>query len=504
MPDNEKTLPPVPKKRTRISLVWIIPIVAAAAGVWIAVTKILNQGPEITIVFSSADGLTANKTKISYNGLEVGTITGIKLADDHQHVIATARMNPKTKPFLCKDTKFWVVKPRMSGLSITGLGTLLSGYYIGVQLGQSKESARDFVALETPPLTGNVPGRIFTLRTPELGSLGEGTPIYFRQLPAGQVVSYELDPDAKFLDVKIFVQSPYDQYVCPDTRFWNASGMAVSLTASGLHVQTESLMSVLAGGIAFETPADDKPQPPADAGTTFTLFENRTEAFRPPTHDPHTYVIVFKQSVRGLEVGAPVIASGITIGEVTAINPQLDAQKDEFTVPVTITIDAARYGVRIFNLPPAENAADSNQRVMDDLVAHGLRAQLKNGNLISGALYVALDFHPDAPAVTLDWSRKPVELPALSGQMEAVEDTALNLMKSLDTTLGTVRGTLTNTDHLLNNASTLIEPDSELNAGLNGLLQQGGDAARAVRILADYLERHPEALIRGKTGENKQ
>ena len=196
MPDNDPPLPPVsesravPKKRTRLSLVWVIPIVAAAAGVWIAVTKILEKGPEITIVFSSAEGLVANKTKIDYNGLDVGTVTSLKLMDDHRHVMATAAMHPKSEEFLVKDAKFWVVKPRMSGLNITGLGTLISGNYIGVQLGESKESERHFIALESPPLTGDVPGKIFTLKATELGSLGAGTPIYFRQIQAGQVVSY--------------------------------------------------------------------------------------------------------------------------------------------------------------------------------------------------------------------------------------------------------------------------------------------------------------------------
>lgn len=509
MPDNEKSFPAVaeaktvPKKRTRISLVWVIPIVAAVAGVWIAVTKIMEKGPEITIVFQSADGLEANKTKINYNGLNVGVITAIRLMEDHKRVIATAQMSPKAKEFLVKDTQFWVVKPRMSGLNISGLGTLISGYYIGVQLGQSKESERSYTALETPPLTGDVPGRIFILKTPELGSLGEGTPIFFRKLSAGQVVSYKLDASGKFLNVKIFVQAPYDQYVNPDTRFWQASGIDLSLTASGLRVQTESVMSILAGGIAFETPASDAPLPPADDGLTFNLFNDRAEAFRPPPRSPHTYLIVFKQSVRGLEVGAPVVVNGITIGEVTAINPQFDAQKVEFTVPVTVTIDAARYGVRFLNLPAGEDAIASNQRVMNSMVAHGLRAQLKTGNLISGSLYVAIDLHPDAPPATLDWSQNPVELPAMPGQIEAVEDTALNLMKSLDITLGSVRGTLTNADKVLGDAGTFIAPDSMFNSQLDNLLKQGGSAAQALRVLADYLERHPEALIRGKTGEAK-
>src|SRR5258706_4225320 len=182
MPDNDtfSKVPEakaVPKKRTRLSFVWIIPIVAAVAGVWIAVTRVLEKGPEITIVFSTGDGLEAIKTKIEYDGLEIGKLTSIKLADDHKHVIATAAMGPKSKDFLVKDLKFWVVKPRVSGLNVTGLGTLISGYYIGVQLGESKVSERHFTALESPPLTGDVPGKIYMLKTRELGSLCQVTPI---------------------------------------------------------------------------------------------------------------------------------------------------------------------------------------------------------------------------------------------------------------------------------------------------------------------------------------
>ncbi len=493
----------VPRKRTRLSFVWVIPIVAAVAGVWIAATKILSTGPEITIVFSSASGLEVNKTRIEYNGLKVGTLTSLRLMADHKHVIATAAMVPKAKELLVKDTKFWVVKPRVSGLNITGLGTLISGYFIGMQIGESKESKSDFTALETPPPTGDVPGRIFLLKTEELGSLAAGTPVYFRQLPAGQVLSYELDKGGEFLNVQIFVQAPYDQYVNPDTRFWQASGIDVSLTAGGLHVQTESVMSILAGGVAFETPASDSPRPPAEAGTTFTLFGDRAEAFRPPPGDPYVYLLTFKQSVRGLAIGAPVEVGGITIGEVTEIHPQFDMNTMEFTVPVTICVDPKRYGVNFIDVLPGEDAMKTHKKVMETLVKRGLRAELKTGNLLSGSLYVAFDFVPDAPPVALNWSRNPVELPTVSGKLDALEDNVTSLIKNLNVVTVGVQGTLTNADRLLTNAGNLVAPDSAFNTELINLLQQGGGAAQSLRVLADYLERHPEALIRGKTGEAK-
>src|ERR1700719_1086492 len=288
MPDRDPPIPSapdsraVPKKQTRLSPVWLIPILAAALGVWVAVARIRSEGPKITIVFQSAEGLEAGKTKINYRGVDVGTIKAIRLSRDHQRVIATAQMTPKTEEFLAEDTRFWVVRPRISGASVTGLGTLISGAYIGMEIGSSTQPKRNFVALETPPVvTGNAPGRFFVLKTSDLGSLDLGTPLFFRRLQVGQVASYILDKDGKFFTVKIFVRAPYDQYVTANTRFWQESGVDVSLSANGLSVQTQSLLSVLIGGIAFETPTTGAVLPAAEANTLFILFSDRAEAFRP-------------------------------------------------------------------------------------------------------------------------------------------------------------------------------------------------------------------------------
>ena len=353
MTGSEHPLPHVPesrtlvKKKTRLSLVWIIPIVAALIGAWIAVTTIMNEGPKITIVLRSAEGLEAGKTKIHYNGVEIGTITKIRLTDDHQRVIATASMAPKTEAFFVEDTKFWVVTPRVSGATISGLGTLISGAYIGMEIGKSSTQQRSFTALDTPPqVLSDVPGRYFALKSTDLGSVDYGTPIYFRRLLVGQVVLYELDKDGKTLTIKVFVNAPYDQYVTPETRFWQASGVDLSLSASGLRVQTQSVMSLLVGGIAFETPATGPALPPAEANTVFTLCSNRAEAYRPPPKNPQTYVLVFNQSVRGLSLGAPVEFRGIPIGQVEDIHAELDAMTLQFTIAVTISVDPQGLGVR--------------------------------------------------------------------------------------------------------------------------------------------------------------
>jgi paraquat-inducible protein B len=515
----------VAKPPARFSIIWLIPLVAALAGLWVAINTIRNEGPKITITFKSADGLDANKTKIRYNGVEVGELSAIRLSDDYQSVIATAKMSPKTEQFLRKDTKFWVVRPQISGANVSGLSTIISGAYIGMEIGKSKDSERHYEALPNAPLeTGGVTGRFFTLKTPQLGSLGKGTPIYYRRLQAGQVSNYELDPSGKFLNVTVFVQAPYDQYVTGDTRFWQASGIDLSLTANGLRVQTESVLSILVGGIAFETPVTDTPLPPAGADATFTLAKDREQAFRPPAQNPQKFKFVFTESLRGLTVGAPVEINGITIGEVLEIHAQFDAGLGEFTAPVTVQVDPARYGVDFLNAPVTGTAEDiaSHRKALDTFVARGLRAQLKTGSFISGSRFVALDFFPDAPPVTLDWTQTPVQLPTLPGSMESIEAGVVGVIKklerlplaelgtnlnktvaNLDKTLVGAQGTLTNADLLLKNASGFIAPDSAFDAQLNAMLQQVGGAAQAMRVLADYLERHPEALLRGKSGSAK-
>jgi paraquat-inducible protein B len=529
MPESENPLVPesnvVPRKKGSVSLVWLVPILAAAVGLWIAVTTIRNRGPEITIVFKSADGLEAGKTKIRYNGIDIGTVTTVHLSADHQKIVTIARMDPKTEPFLVKDTKFWVVRPRVSGATISGLGTLISGAYIGAEIGQSTERERNYEGLEDAPVeTGGVHGRFFNLTTSALGSLDRGTPVFYRRLQAGQVVSYSLNKDGKSLDVQIFVQEPYVQFVHRDTRFWQASGVDVSLTASGLKVQTESFLSILIGGVAFESPDTDPAAPPAEPNTSFVLHTDRAAAFRPPARDPQTYVMVFKESVRGLSVGAPVEFRGIAIGEVTDIQARFDRETYTFSVPVTVKVDPERFGVEMLGdkqMSAGERLA-MHRTIMENMVKRGLRTQLRTGSLVSGSLFISADLFPESAPATLDWSKSPAELPTIPGKLESLQNSLEGIVKKLDQlqlqqllddlhktfgnvdqTLVGLQGTLTNADLMMVNASKIIAPNAPLENQLNSMLMEMGGAARSLRLLTDYLERHPESLIRGKAGEPK-
>jgi paraquat-inducible protein B len=530
----------VPGKQRRLSVVWIIPIVAAFIGGWIAVHKYLSQGPTITVSFQSAEGLEAGTTKIKYNGVDIGTVSSITLSEDRKGVVVTAKMAVESKEMLVEDTLFWVVRARISGGTVSGLGTLLSGSYIGVDVGKSKEKRRDFKGLAVPPVvTGDVPGRFFLLRGENLGSLDYGTPVFFRRIQVGQVVGYDLDKDGRSITAHMFIRTPYDQYVNPDTRFWNASGVDLSLTANGISVRTESLVSILIGGIAFETPATGLVLPPADPNTLFTLFNERSSAMKPPAGIPHTYVVVFSQSVRGLVPGAPVEIYGMNIGEVMAIGMNFDQKTFGVSVPVTVKVYPELASEKLVK-GSATPAPSDRRHMLDRLVELGFRAQLRTGNYVTGALYIAFDLFPNAPGAKIDWSREPPEIPTVPGELEGIEQSLKSIVQKLDQlpleaiakdlrkTLATLdqslkdvgglakrvstdwvpegknmlaeaRRALESAERTLNSANTVfLGPNAPVQQEFRDALQELTSAARALRVLADYIDRHPEGLLRGK------
>ena len=242
-----------------------MPIIAVLIGGWLAVKAVIDKGPTITISFATGEGLEAGKTKIKFKNVDIGTVKGVSLSPDHGHVIARAELAKDAARLLVDDTRFWVVRPRISGGTVSGIGTLLSGSFIGMDLGAASTPRRDFVGLEMPPvIPSGVPGREFVLKGDDMGSLDVGSPIFFRRLQVGQVTSYNLDDNGKGVTMRVFINSPYDKYVKDDTRFWQASGVDVSLDTNGVKVNTQSLVAILIGGLAFQTPEEN-------AGTTEVL-----------------------------------------------------------------------------------------------------------------------------------------------------------------------------------------------------------------------------------------
>ncbi len=260
------------QKGFRLSVVWIIPILAAVVALGIAIQRIRNAGPTIHIIVKSASGIEAGKTLIKYKDVTIGHVTTVQLSDDYTKVMVTAEIDKHAEGLIVEDAKFWVVEPRVSLSGVSGLNTLLSGQYIGFQKGTSLKSARDFTVLDVAPVITDQPGQRLRLTASSLGSIGVGAPIYYRSLSVGEVESYKLSADGKSIEATIFVNAPYDKYVSSATRFWNASGIDVTAGANGIQIRTESIISVLVGGIGFDVPDFVPPGEPVATNTEFPLY----------------------------------------------------------------------------------------------------------------------------------------------------------------------------------------------------------------------------------------
>ncbi len=544
------------KRRRGISLVWIIPIVAAIVAGWIAVTTYLNQGPVITVSFETGDGLEAGKTKVKYKDVDIGVVQSVKISDDLQRITATAELNQGTGRFLTSDARFWIVRPRIGAGGISGLGTVLSGAYVEVDPGAAKgKSERAFTGLEVPPLIhSNVPGRAYILQAPSLGSISRGASIYYRGIDVGQILGYDLASDDKSLIIHIFVRAPFDKLVRTDSRFWNVSGLRLTTGANGISVQMASVQSLLVGGVEFDTPARLEAGKVADADTAFQLFDSREAVDENAYTEKVPYTVRFEGSLRGLKVGAPVEFRGLKIGSVTDIRLQYDPKTNAVIAPVLIEIEPQRLQLTeaMAPLKPYEG--------MSRLVEKGLRAQLVTGSLLTGDLLVSLDFHPEAPPAKLQMTAPYPTIPSVATQLEALT-TSLNgilqqlssmplpeLIADLRTTVNSINATVgspaikqtvdrlnevlasvdavtkglqANTGPLLQNlreaasnadealrqmkvtmasANDMLGPNSQVRYSLTNMMTELTTAARSIRVFADYLDRHPEALIRGKTG----
>jgi paraquat-inducible protein B len=546
---TEQPAPPVAVKAKKgISLVWVVPIVAALVGAFMAWRSWQERGIPITIRFQNAEGLEANKTKVLYKAVQIGLVDAVELAHDLKSIEVRATIDRDMKEHLRDQARFWVVRPRVGLEGISGLGTLLSGAQVAFEPGSAGKEVSEFVGLESPPLTSaDTPGLRIVLEAGALGSIGVGSPILFRDIQVGQVEKFEL-LDAGSVEIDAFIAAPHDKIIRVDTAFWNASGLDVTLDANGLQLHADSLRSMLLGGITFTN--RDQPGEAAKNGARFRLFGSHQAMLDAAPHEGFAYVAYFSGSVRGLSAGAPVEFRGVKVGEVTGIRPEIDAAAAD--IRIAVFIDLRR------SANPEDRAVDDLPAFIDSLVAKGLRAQLQTGSLLTGQMFVALDFHQGVPPRTIGEVNGVPELPTVPSAVDHAADLALDLLTELkQLPLAEIaertRSALAGVDQLVNapemkDASTRLQKavaaiegvatkldgkidglaanvndavtiagqameearmtlttmrgtvaeDSPLHYELSNLLRELTEASRSIRVLASYLERHPDAVLYGK------
>ena len=533
----------------RFSIVWLIPLLAALIGVWLAVKAIRETGPTITIVFKSAEGLVPGKTEIKYKDVTVGKVQRIQLSEDLSQVLVSADMSREVAAHLTGDTLFWIVRARVAVGEVSGISTLLSGAYIGMMPGRSGKAVNRFEGSEKPPaIFRDTPGRQFKLRAEQLGSLDIGSPVYYRQVKVGRVTNVDMAEDGTGVLLEIFVAAPYHHQVKRDSRFYNASGLNVKIGADGVRIDTPSLASLLVGGISFFTAEDIKTSAPPAENQVFSLHDNRDAANAASYSYREYYLLYFEETVRGLSPGAPVDFYGIKIGEVISIRLLFDQDTLTFRVPVLIAIEPDRIEL-------AGELTMPEYEVMEKLVAKGMRAQQRTGNLLTGQSYVSMRIEPDAQPQDIRTGDLYPVLPTIHNTVEEIAATAKRLLDRfnhlpLEETLTDIReaarqveamtgskalesaidnidqsfakfkkvtsdlndGTLPKVNRMLDQAreamargeealataNTVLGEGAPIAHNLNRLLLELQEAARAVEALADYLERHPDAIVFGK------
>lgn len=541
---------PEPVLRTtkrQFSIVWLVPVIAALIGGWLIYRALSEKGPEVFITFKTAEGIEVGKTKIKYKDVEIGQVTGLSLTPDLSHVVVKAEFVREATAYLTENTRFWVTKARVGAFGVSGLSTLFSGVYIDVDPGKPGNPQLEFTGLEEPPLVTTVdPGRVFILQAARKGSIEIGSPIFYRQIMVGKVISYNLAEDGSNITFHVFINAPFHQHVRKNTRFWNASGLNVKLDATGIGIQTESFVSMLVGGIAFDiVDAYNVPEDAAGDQHIFSLYASHEDALKKIYTEKTRYILYFNGSVRGLSPGAPVEFRGIQIGEVIDLKMEYNADKKSFEIPVLIVIEPGRIELK------KNTTYKHNERVIDFLVTKGFRAQLKPGNIVTGQMYVSLDFFPDAKPERVQYGDIYPIVPTMPAPIEeigskinqlfakleklpideigndlkdtiqgakqfansselidvarALKSAVMELqMLTADIRLQTVpeaNAALEQARKSLSASQSFLDTDSPMQIKLKEALTELSGAATSLRILMEYLESHPESIVTGKGSE---
>ncbi|MBB2164702.1 MCE family protein [Gluconacetobacter sp. 1b LMG 1731] len=545
--------PEASARRYRFSIVWLVPIVAVAIAGYLGWRGIMGRGPDITIIFDTADGLTSGQTQVKNKAVPLGTVQDVTLTPDMRHVEVKVRMSANASPMLTDHARFWVVRPRLNGASVTGLETLMTGAYIAMDPGvPGGASASKFKGLEAPPgMRSDQPGNTYTLISPSLGSIGQGAPVFFRDIDVGEVLGYTMPPGGEGpILIQVFIRKPYDSYLRTDTRFWNVSGVQVGLGAGGLKVKLQSIQALFSGGVAFGLPdkREGTSAPTAPKNSVFRLYESNEAADNAGYRERVSLVTYLTSSVSGLTTGAQVTMFGIQVGTVTSVKLMLDQKDGTARVRVGMEIQPERI------LPLSEIHRDTMSATIQALVDNGLRASVDSASLLTGESMIGLNFVKKATPAVVTTEGTALVIPSKAGGMSGIMDSLStvadkiaampltqvgdnlnNLLAHSDARINSpevkqaivaLRDSLRSIQGLASDARTGMHPlfqrlpqmsaqldstlknanklmgsyggDTDFHRDLQQMLVQLNEAARSLRFLTDFLNRHPSALITGR------
>ena len=535
---------PVPKARKTFGIVWLVPLVALALALWVGWSAWDSRGPLITITFQTATGIEAGKTKLRYRDIDIGQVETVTIGQDLKTVVTTIRAKAEASGLITESSRFWVVRPRLSAGQLSGLETLVSGAYIEVDPGDKTEPKSEFTGLETPPrVRSDTPGHAYVLKAPSLGGLSVGSPVMFRGITVGEITDFDPPTEAAEMTIHFFVRQPYAELVSSESRFWRERGVDFDVSANGVRFSIGNLETLLRGGVVFDSPAGGTA---AKEGRSFNLFDSQSDIAEGDITDRVPVISYFDGSVAGLKAGAPVQLRGMQIGSVREIRLEYDAAAKQFRIPVIYDVEPQR--IELIN----GTQTQANEQIAT-LVDRGLRATLATGNLFTGQMVVSMDFVPDAKPAELGKEGDMLVMPTVPSSLDTLQRSLTDIMQKvselpiddlaeqLRATAGAIAGiagsgdlqkALANVNEVLSrmanltgnidrsfgptlaelqrtvqalgdaarSADSLLGPRSGTRQDLNRLMSELGDTARSVRGLADYLARHPEALLRGKAG----
>ncbi len=531
---EEQPIAATPELRAaqRWNVVWVVPILALLIGGWLLYRNVSSKGPEVRIRFDTAEGLFVGKTELRCRSVSVGMVSKIELADDLQSVFVYCTLDSAYGHLLRKGSRFWVVRPRVSAADISGLGTLLNGFYVEMEPGTGAIGPTKWKGRETPPATSrSVPGLRLRLVSDEAGSLAVGSSLFYRGIQVGRVESRKLDFDLRRITYEVFIQEKYRSLVRDNTKFWNSSGIDISAGADGFKVNTPSLQALVSGGASFAIQEGIEPGELVTDGTTFELHKDMDDAVSSTFEPTLRILLLFDQSVRGLTKSAPVEYRGIEIGRVKNISFDYAPERDNQKVPVLVEVDPS-----LLRALGTVSTKEDDVLMLGNAVKNGLRAKLKTGSLLTGALFVDFDYYPMEKPAELSYKSDFPVVPTLSSGFDQLEVKIASILDKINalpldqtvteitTTVAEARDAIKEIEKVAAAAKVTLEdedfrklpadlrrtlaeleksisslgPDSNVQGDLLRTLDELRGAIRSIEAMSEEIKKKPNSLIFGK------